>query len=949
MIYVVSVYNKPDYPDAKGNSILSDVQEFLKIQSVKEIKAVKKYYLEGISEEEVKEVAENLLCEDVWQEYKIDSKFFKDARYIREVAYKPGMMNPEAMSIIEAVKDMGFNNIKAADSGYEYYFYGDSLREEDVDKITTRLLMNVLIEDIREETPKSLIIKGETPEIMDVPLTKATDDQLMSLSENKLFLNLEEMKIIQDHFRKLKREPTDGELEVLAQTWSEHCVHKTFKAKLTIDGSAKEPLFSRLKKVTEEVGDERIVSKFIDNSGVVEFFDGYSINGKVETHNSPSALDPYGGAMTGSGGVFRDILGTGQGAKVTVSTDMFCFAPPDMPEEKIPHGCKHPRYLFKKVVHGVRDYGNRMGIPTNNGSVHFHPDFKAKPTIIVGSYGLIPTERAKKGKALPKDLIVTIGGKTGRDGIHGATFSSGAMTSKTEQINSTAVQIGNAIEEKRMHDAILEIRDMDCIRALTDCGAGGFSSAIGEMGEHTGAKVNLEKAPVKYSSLAPWEIWISESQERMVAAIPKERWDEAREVFKKFNVEATIIGEFTDTKRLEVNYNAKSLIDLDMDFLHNGLPQRHMVGSYTPDEQTTPVLPREEDFTVTLKKVLSHYNVCSKELIVRQYDHNVQGSAVQMPFCGESHSACNDASVVEPILGSGRGMAVAHGLNPVLNKIDPYFGSQWAILEAVSNIVAVGTDLKDVYLIDNFIWPVPDEKYLGYLDRSVDACVDTVRVLGTPFISGKDSLSSSYRGEHDLEIHIPPVLCISAFGRIADIKKTVSAPFKKKGNKVLIVGETGSEMGGSIYYDIYKGVGNDIPHANIEKVKRVYEKLFDLMQKGLIQSCHDISEGGLAGTLAEMCFTNGLGVAGSVENVPSNEELDVSEVLFSETPGRFVIEIEEKDLDKMKKEFGDVAVAEIGEVNDSNMFVLRFNGVDVVNSYVTDLKRAWETPLKKIF
>ena len=341
-----------------------------------------------------------------------------------------------------------------------------------------------------------------------IPIRKMNNTELLDLSRDKLFLNLEEMKVVQEYFRRIGRDATDCEIEIIAQTWSEHCVHKTFKAKLIVDGKEKKPLFKRLKDATEEVAHPLVLSAFVDNSGVIEFFDGMAICGKVETHNSPSAIEPYGGAMTSSGGVFRDIVGTGLGAKVLASTDMFCFAPPGTPQDKIPAGCLHPHYLLRRVVAGVRDYGNRMGIPTNNGSLHFHPDFRAKPTVIVGAYGILPAATSRKSWPKAGDLVVTLGGRTGRDGIHGATFSSGEMTDRTMEVNASAVQIGNPIEEKRMFDAILAARDEGLIRTITDCGAG-FASAVGEMGSKTGARIALDRAPLKCPGLAPWEILLS--------------------------------------------------------------------------------------------------------------------------------------------------------------------------------------------------------------------------------------------------------------------------------------------------------------------------------------------------------------------------------------------------------------------------------------------------------
>lgn len=596
MIHVVSVVTKDKFADSKSSGLLADVKEFLKIESLSDLKIIKKYYLEGVTEKEAERLAVELLSEDIWQNALINDDFFKDCDYKREVAYLPGMMNPESQSIVMAAKAMGIENLKAVDSGYCYCFYGDNLKEEEVNRIMNKLVMNKTIEEVRTHKPQTLLISGETPEIKTIPLRNMPDGELMKLSEETLFLNLEEMKAIQKYFVDKGREPTDGELETLAQTWSEHCVHKTFKAKLVIDGQEKEPLFKRLMNITKEINHEMVLSAFKDNSGVIDFGDGWAVCGKVETHNSPSAIEPYGGAATGSGGVFRDIAGTGKGAKVVASTDIFCVAPPNIMESSIPEGCLHPRYILRRVVTGVRDYGNRMGIPTNNGSVHFHEDYRAKPTVIVGAYGLMKKKDVQKDEPSAGDLIVAVGGRTGRDGIHGATFSSGEMHEKTGELHSRAVQIGNAIEEKRAFDAILEMVDQGLIKAITDCGAGGFSSAVGEMAEEVGALVNLESAPLKYSGLAPWEIWISESQERMVLAVAQKNIDEVMVIAKKLNVEAAIIGMFTGNKKLEVKYGEESLIDLEMDFLHNGLPQRVMHGKVKFEKFEEPQIEEKKNW-----------------------------------------------------------------------------------------------------------------------------------------------------------------------------------------------------------------------------------------------------------------------------------------------------------------------------------------------------------------
>ncbi|MBI2594440.1 phosphoribosylformylglycinamidine synthase [Candidatus Curtissbacteria bacterium] len=777
------------------------------------------------------------LFEPIDQQMSLNSPIFAGADKVLEVAYRPGVMNPEVGSLLKSAADLNIP-LKFADSSWEYAFFG-KIGENELQSIIGRLLVNETIEHVVSKSPKTLLISGKTGKVQKIPMRLLSDHRLMELSKDRLFLNLEEMKVIQSYFKKIGRDPTDCEVEVLAQTWSEHCVHKTFKAQLTIDGKVKKPLIERIKQSVEN-NPGLIVSAFVDNSGVVDFYEGFGICGKVETHNSPSAIEPYGGAMTGSGGVFRDILGTGQGAKVAASTDIFCFAPPDLDPNEVPPGCLPPDYLLRKVVAGVRDYGNRVGIPTNNGSVHFHPDFRAKPTVAVGSYGIVPKKQAKKAWPQKGDIIVTIGGRTGRDGIHGATFSSGEMTASTIEVSGSAVQIGNAIEEKRIIDAVLALRSKNLIRTLTDCGAGGFSSAIGEMGQKIGARVYLEKVPLKYSGLAPWEIFLSESQERMVIAVDPKNLKKVLDICKLYNVEATPIGKFDGTRRLKVTYKNQKVCDLSMKFLHHGLPQRRMKGTSYPKNIKTRLPKEPKNLESIWLKVVSHGNVCSKEPIIRMYDHTVQGTNALHPLAGVGQDAPNDAVVIKPILEKPYGMVIAHGLNPVFNKIDPYWGSVWAVAEAVSNYVAAGGNIKDAALIDNFIWPFPDEESLADLDKSVDAACDMARLLGMPFVSGKDSLSSTYRYPECPILKIPPVLLISVFGKIPDVKKTTSSDFKKIGSTIVLVGQPDfRNLGGTTYFDLSNATDKNVPRVDVKNLKKVLQSITAGIQSGKILACHE--------------------------------------------------------------------------------------------------------------
>jgi len=941
-IQEVRVQNKPGLPDTVAEGVLYDVHHTLGIKDITAVSTAKVYRFEGIGGDEARGIAERLLAENIVQLYSVNRPLL-EGQAVVEVAYKPGVMNPEAASIKKSAADLGVQGLQAVDSSREYAFYGPGATVENIELILKKLLVNETVERVVDRKPQTLIIQGTPGSTGIIPIRGMNDRELLELSRDKLFLNLEEMRAIQSHFRDLEREPTDCEVETLAQTWSEHCGHKTFKAGLRVNGEIKPSLLKRLQEATKRANHPLVLSAFVDNSGVMDFFDGWALCGKVETHNSPSAIEPYGGAMTGSGGVFRDVMGTGHGARVIASTDMFCFAPPGLDQSEVPPGCLHPRHLLRKVVAGVRDYGNRMGIPTNNGSVHFHHDFRAKPTIIVGAYGILPEKDCRKGRPEIGDLAVAMGGRTGRDGIHGATFSSGEMTHRTVDVNSSAVQIGNAIEEKRMADALLAASREGLVRAITDCGAGGFGSAFGEMGEETGVEVWLERAPLKYPGLSPWEIWLSESQERMALAVSPDHWPRLSEICRLYNVEAVVLGAFTGDRMLHVKYQGETVCRLEMEFLHNGLPKREMEAVWVPPAEARAVPGPPADWAEAYRGVLAHLDVCSKEPIIRMYDHGVQGSNVLPPLGGEAGDAPNDAVVLAPLPGKNYGVVISHGMNPVLNKINPYHGSLWAAAEAVANAVAVGADPAEICLIDNFIWPFPDSESLGALDMAVDACVDFVGATGMPFISGKDSLSSTYRGDGGEVIKIPPVLCVSAFGRISDVGKTVTADFKRAGSAIVLLGKRDApDLAGSVYCRLAGVEGTNLPRIDLEALSPVFRALHSAIKGGSVLACHDLSEGGLAAALAEMCFGGEVGAALQLADGDLPEEF-----LFNETAGVFLLELADESL--LPGLFGDLPHRVVGRTTPERTISVGREGKKLFSIEVESLREAWKGPLKEVF
>jgi phosphoribosylformylglycinamidine synthase len=717
----------------------------------------------------------------------------------------------------------------------------------------------------------------------------------------------------------------------------------------------KETIFAATQKIRKQLGtNDWCESVFEDNAGVVAFDDKYNIAFKVETHNHPSALEPYGGANTGVGGVIRDIMGTGLGAKPICSTDVFCFAPPDT--EKIPPGVLHPRRVIRGVVEGVRDYGNRMGIPTVSGAVNFDERYLGNPLVYCGNVGLIPRDKSHK-KPQPNDLIVAVGGRTGRDGIHGATFSSAELTSQSEQLSGGAVQIGNAIEQKKVLDVLLVARDRGLYHAVTDCGAGGFSSAVGEMGEKIGAEVQLDRAPLKYEGLSYPEIWISEAQERMVLAVPEESWPELEKLCRSENVEATRIGRFVPTGRLQLYYEGNRVADLEMEFLHKGRPPVVRQAIYKPNPQSAIRNPKSTatettDFTDDLKRILASPNVASKEWIVRQYDHEVQGGSAIKPFVGKVNDGPSDAAVLRPVLGSKRGVVISCGMNPLYGDFDTYHMAASAIDEAARNCVAVGADPARIAILDNFCWgDCEKSETLGGLVRAALACHDMAVALGTPFISGKDSLNNefSYVDESGKRqtIAIPPSLLISAMGQVDDVANCVTMDLKQPGNLLYLVRETRDELGGSHFALVNELQGGQVPTVDPERVRATFVAVHRAIQSGLVQACHDLSEGGLAAAAAEMAFAGGLGAKIDLQTVPTGDvRIDSAARLFSESNTRFLCEVAPNHAADFERTFQGIPFARIGQVTSDARLEIRDGERALVDADINELKRAWQSTLQ---
>jgi len=951
MQYRVEVATRPDFIDAAAEGLKADVEE-LGIRGLRAVRAVQVYRLEGeITEDQLAAIALELLYDPIVQEVTWRGMLAQPGvgGRILEVAYNPGVMDPVEESVLKGIRDLGISGIHSVKTAKKYLFEGD-LSDGDITTIADRLLVNKTIQHVVAGGERiSLPATEYTFRLIHVPLLEADEETLLKLSkEGQLWLNRAEMQTIQSYFRRLGRNPTDVELETLAQTWSEHCGHKTFRGKINYNGTIIDNLLkSTIMKATQQLAKPWCLSVFRDNAGVIAFDEEWAVCMKVETHNHPSALEPYGGAATGIGGAIRDPLGTGLGAKPFANTDVFCFAPPDMPYEKLPKGVLHPKRIFKGVRAGVADYGNRMGIPTVNGAILFDERFVGNPLVYCGNLGIMPRSCAQRGQQRPGDLVVLVGGRTGRDGIHGATFSSGELTEESEVISSGSVQIGNAITEKKVVDTLLQARDRGLYRRITDVGGGGLSSAVGEMGADTGVRVYLERVPLKYAGLSYTEIWISEAQERMIIAVPPEKLDDLMKVFADEDVEATVIGEFTDSRRLQLFYEGHLVCDLEMEFLHEGLPQLERAAVWTPLAHPEPDFPEPSDLTPSLKAILSSWNVCSKEWVIRQYDHEVQGGSVLKPLVGISHDGPGDAAIVRPLLDSNRGVIVSCGINPRYSDIDPYWMAASAIDEALRQVIAVGGNLEEVALLDNFCWGntnKPDR--LGGLVRAAQGCHDFSLLFGAPFVSGKDSLNNEYEvgGE---SICIPGTLLVSAFGIMPDITKAISMDVKKAENRVYVVGATHDELGGSHYWMLYGAIGSSVPKVR-ENAKAVMEALSRATAKGLVRSCHDCSEGGIGVAAAEMAFAGGLGMHLDLAKVPLGETIARDDhILFSESNTRFVVEVAPDQAQAFEEALSGVPCAPVGEILPEPRFrVIGRDGRVLVQADIAELKESWQKPLR---
>ncbi|MGB2578676.1 phosphoribosylformylglycinamidine synthase [Elusimicrobium simillimum] len=646
----------------------------------------------------------------------------------------------------------------------------------------------------------------------------------------------------------------------------------------------------------------------------------------------------------------RDILGVGLGAKPVVNTDIFCFANPKYNKD-LPPAALAPSRIITGVIEGVRDYGNRLGIPTAAGAVWFDDNYALNPLVFVGTIGIMPTWAVDK-KVHVGDLVVAIGGRTGRDGLHGATFSSANIEDASEV---SAVQIGHAINEKKVLDAMMKLRDKRLYRGGTDCGAGGFSSAIGELGSETGVRVDLSKALLKESKIKPWEIWVSESQERMILCVEPKNLKAVEQILKSEDCEYCVLGEFTNTNKLEVYFGKEKIVDMDNSFLHMGVPKITRKAEWKDVKfKKTNLKLAAKNYGKVLHKALSDLNTCSRESIIRQYDHEVQGNTVVKPLQGITHDGPGNSSVIWPVSVTGdtkdyNGFAVSHGLNPAIGKTNPYQMALNCCDEAVRNLLCVGADITKTAFLDNFCWGSPENKTLmGSLVLTAKGCYDGAMAYGAPFISGKDSFYNQSKDAKGRDVAVPGTILISATAPVYDVRKSVTMDLKEAGNDIYIVGITKDEFGGSVAEGIL-GIKNSFtPTVDTASAMAAYKKIYSAMQKGIVRAAHDLSQGGLAAGLAEMCFSGGLGADINLKKIPS-AKLNDAQKLFSESASRIILEVPAKDAKAFAKIMAGVKFAKIGKVTAGKNLQITTDGKKVVLSEsLAKLKNSWQKTLKDL-
>jgi phosphoribosylformylglycinamidine synthase II len=951
-----------------------------------QLKILDLYFVEGDLDTKSLQEVLTLICDPVTQRYEWRNihggvgSFTTESEEISgviEVMLRPGVTDNVANQLLNAAHRLGIRELRSVAVGQRYEFSCCGLSETDFNKIAQSLLVNATIQrySLSELQPQFIhpTLEAAVPEILQ--LRSLTSEELLRLSETRrLALNLEEMLAIRDYFGTEGRDPTDAELETLAQTWSEHCVHKTFKARIEIREANESDklmvidglLSTYLRAATDIINAPWVLSAFVDNAGVIEFDDEYDLSFKVETHNHPSAIEPFGGANTGVGGVVRDILGVSH--RPIANTDVLCFGTLEQTHEDLPVGVLHPSRIRSGVVEGIEDYGNKLGLPTVNGAVIYHPGYTSNPLVYCGCLGLGP-HGVYPHHPQPGDHVIVIGGRTGRDGLRGATFSSQAMDAQTGVVAGSSVQIGDPITEKGVMEVVVRARDAQLYHSITDCGAGGLSSAVGEMSADLGVQVDLRHVPLKYAGLSPWEIWLSEAQERMVMAVPEENIPTLASLCAMFWVEWSDIGVFQPTNRLQVFFAGTPVVDLENHFLHKGLPRLNLQAilplsqtetgesnqgiRYSSSSGMPPAykLDSQSQHAHLLLSLLSHPNIASKETIIRLFDHEVRGATLVKPLTGVCNDGPSDAVVLKPLETHGwRGIVLANGINPFLGEADPYAMSVSAVDEAVRNAVCVGADPAKIALLDNFCWGDPSRPgTLGGLVRAAQGCYDAALHYRTPFISGKDSLNNEYLGADGRRHAIPGTLLISSLSILPDARRAVTMDLKAAGDMIYLVGDWQPALAGSHALMLaLPGYFEDNPavkHAPVlsECAPEIYKAVHLAITAGLVAAAHDLSEGGLAVAAVEMALAGRLGLSLELGRLYPDPRL----ALFAETNGCLLVEVAPKHILEFEAKFHALAknqslpVLRLGMVTKEPDFVCTVEEEMILHLPVSELVSAF--------
>ncbi len=1011
---VTRIEIRPQDPalDARAERALAQARAHYGQDAVAAVSVTDIFLIEGpLDDQAARRIGEQLLADPVDQQAHHGVADAAPGTATLEVHYLPGVMDPVADSTRDAISEMLGGLAVQVRTGVRYDFAGLDASAQALESFARGRFANPVVQGIHAQPHHPKVFETGTPQpfnLQRVAIRDLDDAGLETLSrDGHLFLSLEEMQRIQSHYQDAGREPTDIELETLAQTWSEHCVHKTLKSTVHYTGPAGDAVFANkgghdtnpdgtvtihnllkqtVAKATFDLRDQWkgtdkegwLVSVFDDNAGIVRFDDQDGIAIKVETHNHPSALEPYGGAATGIGGCIRDIMGTGLSAKPIANTDTFCVAEPTTDPATLPSGVIHPKRVLERVVDGVRDYGNRMGIPTVNGGVVFHDDYLGNPLVYAGCVGILPLDKCF-GSPKPGDRIIILGGATGRDGIHGATFSSAELTDTHADEFSHAVQIGNAITEKKTMDVLLKARDYRapdapadsptrCLfTAISDCGAGGFSSAVGEMAEKVGAKVTLDTAPLKYDGLTYTEVWISEAQERMPLSVPTENVAALKKLCEDEDVPFCDLGAFGHEQdgepTLELSWHGQTVGTLSLPFMHDGVPMPTRAAQWQPGLRLkdglpqTPAVPATTDPGDALLALLAHPNIASKHWIIRQYDHEVQGGSVVKPLVGPQQDGPSDAAVLRPKLDSHRGIALSNGIAPHLSEKanddgtatdgDSYWATLAALDEAIRNAVCTGADPTHVAILDNFCWArCDDPKQLGTLVRAAEACYDGAMAYEAPFVSGKDSLSNQFTTEDGQLITIPPTMLISALAMVDDVSRCVTMDAKAAGNTLLAVGITTTDLGGSHLVAVGQapaGARLTIPRLDLAAGPKRAHAVADLIAAGHVASAHDCSEGGLLVAAAEMAFAGRVGLDLDLTHLPVDGEPTLAAKCFAENPARYLLEVAPDQLDAAIRALrkAQVPFAQVGSFASHDRLTLRTADGPKADLTLDALRNAW--------